>query len=70
MATQTRPEPHAKNFGENIESDLALEFLRVVENAAIESARTMGQGDRPLSDQVATEVMRKTMDTCRCMGPL
>ena len=31
MATQTRPEPHTKNFGENIESDLALEFLRVVE---------------------------------------
>ena len=38
MATQTRTEPHAKKFGENIESDLALEFLRVVENAAIESA--------------------------------
>ncbi len=31
----TRHEPHAKNFGENLESDLALEFLRVVENAAI-----------------------------------
>src|ERR1035437_6066622 len=63
MATPTRPEPHAKNFGENIESDMALEFLRVVENAAIESARTMGQGDRPLSDQMAAEAMRKTMDT-------
>ena len=50
MPTEGRPEPHAKNFGENIESDLALEFLRVVENAAVESARTMGQGDRPLSD--------------------
>ncbi|MGD0506713.1 MAG: hypothetical protein ABSA27_02885 [Terriglobales bacterium] len=40
METQGRPEPHTKKFGENIESDLALEFLRVVENAAIESART------------------------------
>ena len=70
MATQTRPEPHAKNFGENIESDLALEFLRVVENAAIESARTMGQGDRPLSDQVATEAMRKTMDTVPMHGTI
>src|SRR5450755_3833277 len=70
MATQTRPEPHAKNFGENIESDLALEFLRVVENAAIESARTMGQGDRPLSDQVATEAMRKTMDTVPMRGTI
>ncbi|MGA2967340.1 MAG: class II fructose-bisphosphatase [Terriglobales bacterium] len=70
MATQTRPEPHAKNFGENIESDLALEFLRVVENAAIESARTMGQGDRTLSDQVATESMRKTMDTVPMHGTI
>src|SRR5271167_3484056 len=70
MATQTRPEPHAKNFGENIESDLALEFLRVVENAAIESARTMGQGDRPYSDEVATEAMRKTMDTVPMHGTI
>jgi fructose-1,6-bisphosphatase class II len=70
MSTQTRPEPHAKNFGENIESDLALEFLRVVENAAIESARTMGQGDRPYSDQVATEAMRKTMDTVPMHGTI
>jgi len=68
--TRTRPEPHAKNFGENIETDLALEFLRVVENAAIESARTMGQGDRHLSDQVATETMRKTMDTVPMHGTI
>src|SRR6202789_3916579 len=71
MATDTtRPEPYAKNFGENIESDLALEFLRVVENAAIESARTMVQGDRHLSDQVATEAMRKTMDTVPMHGTI
>src|ERR1700722_3278783 len=68
--THTRPEARSKNFGENIESDLALEFLRVVENAAIESARTMGQGDRPLSDQVATESMRKTMDTVPMHGTI
>ena len=65
-----RTEPHAKCFGQNIESDLALEFLRVVENAAIESARTMGQGDRHLSDQVATETMRKTMDTVPMHGTI
>src|ERR1022692_3844561 len=70
MAAQTRTEPRAKNFGENIESDLALEFLRVVEIAAIESARTMGQGDRPLSDQAATEAMRKTMDTVPMHGTI
>jgi fructose-1,6-bisphosphatase class II len=70
MQAQIRPEPHTKKFGENIESDLAMEFLRVVENAAIESARTMGQGDRPLSDQVATEAMRKTMDTVPMHGTI
>src|SRR5271156_4906194 len=70
MVTQVRPAPHSKNFGENIESDLALEFLRVVENAAIESARTMGQGDRPGSDQVATESMRRTMDTVPMHGTI
>jgi fructose-1,6-bisphosphatase II len=70
MATLTHSEPHAKNFGENLESDLTLEFLRVVENAAIESARTMGQGDRRLSDQVATESMRQTMDTVPMHGTI
>jgi len=54
MATQTRSEGKARSFGENIESDLASRFLRVVEVAAIASARTMGQGERKLSDQVAT----------------
>src|SRR6202140_2515228 len=65
---ETRTEPQARNFGENLESDLALEFLRVVENAAIASARTMGQGDRPLSDKVATESMRQSMDSLPMRG--
>ena len=68
MATETRPEAKVKSFGVNMESDLALEFLRVVENAAIASARTMGQGDRPLADQAATEAMRQTMDTVPMRG--
>jgi fructose-1,6-bisphosphatase class II len=68
MATQTRPEGKARSFGENIESDLASRFLRVVEVAAIASARTMGQGERKLSDQVATEAMRKTMDSIPMHG--
>ena len=55
MSTDSRTGAKAKSFGENIESDLALEMLRVVENAAIESARTMGMGERKLADQVATE---------------
>src|SRR3954466_5037138 len=70
MATQTRVEDKARTYGENIESDLAARFLRVVEMAAIASAHTMGQGDRKLSDQVATEAMRKTMDTVPMDGTI
>ena len=45
-----------------IDSDLSLDFLRVVEQAAIACAHTMGQGDRHKSDQVAVEAMRHEMD--------
>jgi fructose-1,6-bisphosphatase II len=41
---------------------LGLELLRVVEQAAIASARTMGTGDRHKADQAATETMRRVMD--------
>src|SRR5947207_15949858 len=58
-----RAETKARSFGQNIESDLAPKFLRVVENAAIASARTMGRGGRELSDKVAVEAMRQTMET-------
>jgi fructose-1,6-bisphosphatase class II len=43
--------------------DLFLEFVRVVEKAAIAAARTMGQGDRKYSDQVAVEAMRQELET-------
>lgn len=46
-----------------MESDLSLEFLRVVEAAAIRSAHTMGMGDRHGSDQAAVEAMRRELDT-------
>ena len=42
--------------------DLSSAFLEVVERAAIACARTMGQGDRHGSDQVAVEAMRETLD--------
>ena len=44
------------------EIQLGLELLRVVENAAIASARTMGLGDRHKSDDVAVQSMRQMMD--------
>src|SRR5262249_19572943 len=48
--------------GATMETELGLQLLRVVEQAAIACARTMGQGDRHGSDQVAVETMRKMMD--------
>src|SRR4051794_35353249 len=53
-----------------MEADLSLEFLRVVEQAAIACAHTMGQGDRHNSDQVAVESMRKVMDTLPIDGTI
>ena len=53
-----------------MESDLSLEFLRVVEQAAIACARTVGQGDRHKSDQVAVEAMRKEMDSVAIDGTI
>ena len=75
MATTAQTEPkQAAGPGEvsfnNFESDLALEFLRVVEDSAIASAKTMGQGDRKLADQMATETMRSAMDSVPMAGTI
>src|SRR5689334_15419689 len=51
----------------NVET-LSRDFLRVCEMAAVECARTMGQGDRRHSDHVATEAMRKEMDQIAMRG--
>src|SRR5712691_5711037 len=53
-----------------LDSDLSLEFLRVVEQAAIACAHTMGQGDRHKSDDVAVEAMRRVMDTVPIDGTI
>ncbi|HEV8235064.1 MAG TPA: class II fructose-bisphosphatase [Gemmatimonadaceae bacterium] len=53
-----------------MDADLSLEFLRVVEQAAIACAHTMGQGDRHKSDQVAVEAMRKVMDSVPIDGTI
>src|ERR1700740_3486362 len=45
-----------------MEIELSLEFLRVVEQAAIESAKTMGLGDGHKADQAAVGAMRRVMD--------
>jgi fructose-1,6-bisphosphatase II len=53
-----------------LEFELALEFVRVVEEAAIASAQTMGLGERHKSDQVATESMRSVMETVPMRGTI
>jgi fructose-1,6-bisphosphatase II len=45
-----------------MEIQLGLELLRVVEQAAIACARTMGLGDRHKADDVAVQSMREMMD--------
>ena len=51
-------------------SDLSLDFLSVVEQAAIACAHTMGLGDRHKADQVAVEAMRKSMDSVPIDGTI
>ena len=53
-----------------MEEQLSLDFLRVVENAAIAAARTMGYGDRHHADEVAVEAMRKTLDSVEIDGTI
>jgi fructose-1,6-bisphosphatase class II len=53
-----------------IRDDLPLEFVRVVERAAIAAAHTMGQGDRKYADQVAVEAMRKEMESVDIEGTI
>lgn len=51
-----------------MEIELSLEFVRVVEEAAVESARTMGRGDAHLADQAAVEAMRRVLETVPVAG--
>ena len=72
MATQVEPKvkPNGPALNKSLEFELALEFLRVVEEAAIAASHTMGQGDRKRADHVAVEAMRRTMDTVPMRGTI
>jgi fructose-1,6-bisphosphatase class II len=71
MATQIVGKTFNKDgFEAVLEFELALEFVRVVEEAAIASAHTMGYGDRHKADQVATEAMRDCMDSLPMRGTI
>lgn len=62
---ENRPAPN-----QDIEQNLALEFVRVVEQAAIAAGRTMGQGDRPLADQAAVQAMRRAFENVPIGGTI
>ncbi len=51
-----------------MDRNLALEFVRVTEAAALASARQMGKGDEKLADQVAVDAMRKAFDILNVSG--
>jgi len=52
----------------NIERDLLGDFVHVVEEAAIASARTMGQGNAGASDQAAVQAMRQAFEGIQMAG--
>ncbi len=62
-ATVTSPEVET-----NLERDLSSHFVRVVEEAAVACARTMGVGDRKRSDQAAVQAMRQAFETVPIEG--
>jgi fructose-1,6-bisphosphatase class II len=59
---------HIHSNAAELEYDLGGDFVRVVEQAAIASARTMGQGDAKASDQAAVQAMREAFDTIQMAG--
>jgi fructose-1,6-bisphosphatase II len=70
MPSQIADKTVTKNAENVMEFELALEFVRVVEEAAIASAHTMGTGDGHKADKAATEAMRKTMDSVPMRGTI
>src|ERR1700730_2966219 len=63
------PESGAR-LAANVDQQLAFELARVVEEAAVASARTMGQGDRPGSDLAAVQAMRRAFEDVRIAGTI
>jgi len=52
----------------SIERDLLGDFVHVVEEAAIQSARTMGQGNADAADRAAVEAMRQAFQGINMCG--
>src|SRR5438309_1417970 len=71
MAAQVTGVPGAGSLASiNIEQLLAFELARVVEAAAVEAARTMGQADRKGSDHAAVQAMRQAFEKVPIAGTI
>ena len=51
-----------------MDRNLALEFVRITEAAALASARYMGRGDEKMADQAAVDATRRAFDSVRIDG--
>ncbi len=51
-----------------MDRNLALEFVRITEAAALASARWMGRGDEKAADQAAVDAMRRAFNSVRING--
>jgi fructose-1,6-bisphosphatase class II len=60
----------AYHRGAITDTELALELVRVVEEAAVAAARTMGRGDQEQADRVAVEAMRQAFELVRIAGTI
>src|SRR5208282_607589 len=59
---------NSANGEQHLAAHLAFEMARVVEEAAVASARTMGQGDSPGSDHAAVQAMRRAFENVPIAG--
>jgi fructose-1,6-bisphosphatase II len=62
--------PKHANPNSRMERDLLGDFVHVVEEAAIASARTMGQGDAEAADQAAVQAMRHAFEGVEMAGTI
>src|SRR5205085_7775718 len=65
------PSPAEQEFSTHMHPDersISLELLPVVEQAAIESAKLMGWGDRHAADQAAVDAMHRALELCEIDG--
>jgi fructose-1,6-bisphosphatase II / sedoheptulose-1,7-bisphosphatase len=65
---QTKSPQNKSRASASVEQHLAFEMARVVEEAAVAAARTMGQGDRPGSDHAAVQAMRRAFEDVPIAG--